>query len=571
MGTLVVIVVIMIILSSVLGKKEKREELKKEKQIELNNIINSLNNTLHIIEKTYYDEKYKVFYYFEDYNGSEVKLPWKSYEEVYSEIWQYRNRLSEFGKEYSLLFDKKINEHIISLNKEIEKGFTNIINDADFIDSICKYLSEDFRNKIMLLKYVNSIDCRYDGVINVCNYFSKKEIREKSRFPFFLKELSYGNFAFSFDEQTKIENYNSQSVKQYLDEVLLKIKDNSDEHYCGVIDAFNSKQEWQNKVASYLWYQAVKSPFDADDFENAYKLYFKFICYNGYGDDYPTVEMLLARVYSKKKMGGLELVRQEWRELEIWAKSSSNPKYVEILASGLAWMEFYEMERDILRLMVECKMTLSPVVQERLRFLENTNSLDVEVYDIVPSSEFKYDSSSESWGNNEMDVFFRKVGMKKITLNYSLQISCWKKTLPLSAKTKFNQGYLDSKFEDMVKDFDGEVTCRKSSAKAVNLENIEYKNATIFEFTSERNRCITMIFHCEKFGRNLNIIILTLFTPEEGLTLEEMEKYALAIKSNVYVNSFKESILQTVDDVLKEEVTIFDDDSSSSENNTMFE
>ena len=59
MGTLVVIVVIMIILSSVLGKKEKREELKKEKQIELNNIINSLNNTLHIIEKTYYDEKYK--------------------------------------------------------------------------------------------------------------------------------------------------------------------------------------------------------------------------------------------------------------------------------------------------------------------------------------------------------------------------------------------------------------------------------------------------------------------------------------------------------------------------------
>ena len=61
-------------------------------------------------------------------------------------------------------------------------------------------------------------------------------------------------------------------------------------------------------------------------------------------------------------------------------------------------MEFYEMERDILRLMVECKMTLSPVVQERLRFLENTNSLDVEVYDIVPSSEFKYDSSSERSG-----------------------------------------------------------------------------------------------------------------------------------------------------------------------------
>ena len=52
--------------------------------------------------------------------------------------------------------------------------------------------------------------------------------------------------------------------------------------------------------------------------------------------------------------------------------------------------------------------------------------------------------------------------------------------------------------------------------------------------------------------------------------IEEMEKYALAIKGNVYVNSFQESILQTVDDVLKEDTSIYEDDSST-KNNTFFE
>lgn len=143
--------------------------------------------------------------------------------------------------------------------------------------------------------------------------------------------------------------------------------------------------------------------------------------------------------------------------------------------------------------------------------------------------------------------------------------------MPLANGQKLSGAQLFNGFVDVVTDFDGEVVCTKVLAKAIDLANLKYPNAILFKFTTERNRYITMIFHCEKFGRNLNITILTLFTPEEGLTLEEMEKYALAIKSNVYVNSFKESILQTVDDVLKEEVTIFDDGSNPSGNNTMFE
>ena len=37
-----------------------------------------------------------------------------------------------------------------------------------------------------------------------------------------------------------------------------------------------------------------------------------------------------------------------------------------------------------------------------------------------------------------------------------------------------------------------------------------------------------------------------------------MEKYAIAIKTNVYVESFRESILQTVDAVTEKKVKIYD-------------
>ena len=75
-----------------------------------------------------------------------------------------------------------------------------------------------------------------------------------------------------------------------------------------------------------------------------------------------------------------------------------------------------------------------------------------------------------------------------------------------------------------------------------------------------------MLFSCEKFGRNLNITIITLFTPEIGMDVESMQKYATAIKSNsnIYVDSFRETILQAVDEVIKEEKNIYDDESNSS-------
>ena len=119
-------------------------------------------------------------------------------------------------------------------------------------------------------------------------------------------------------------------------------------------------------------------------------------------------------------------------------------------------------------------------------------------------------------------------------------------------------------FESMVADFDGEVTCIRTTAKAVDLDNVNYSDAVVFQFTSERNKCLSMLFSCEKFGRNLNLTIITLFTPDNSMSVENMQKYATAIKSNIYVDSFRETILQSVDEVIKEKRDIYVDENNSS-------
>ena len=120
----------------------------------------------------------------------------------------------------------------------------------------------------------------------------------------------------------------------------------------------------------------------------------------------------------------------------------------------------------------------------------------------------------------------------------------------------------------MVEDFDNEVDCEQVAARSVDLENITYPKAILFRFHTNRNRCVTVLFDCEKFGRNLNLTILTLFTPDEDLTYEEIEKYAVAIRSNMYVVSFRESILQEIDEILKNKADIYD--TPEKINNTIF-
>lgn len=317
-----------------------------------------------------------------------------------------------------------------------------------------------------------------------------------------------------------------------------------------------------SQTEKVMWYYARKKPFNTSKFENACE---RYGCFTRSCSINSLVEMT-ARLFAKKELGGELTVRDDQKAIMEWLNVDAQQKPPfpgQQLASAFAAMELYNMEYDVLKELVRQRLQLHPAVQERLKFLADGGTNTVKVYDSKISDAFLFDNSSADWDEKTISTFFRNAKMKKIVPKYSLVISRWKKTMPLLSGQNPLPEKLFESFTEMVEDFDNEVDCIQVSAQAVDLENVNFRDAVLFRFHSDRNRCVTILFYCEKFGRNLNLTILTLFTPDEDLTYEEMEKYAIAIKSNMYVVSFRESILQEVDEILKSKADIYDTDENS--------
>jgi len=335
--------------------------------------------------------------------------------------------------------------------------------------------------------------------------------------------------------------------------------------------------EFINLSAELMWCIAIKKPFNQLAFDKAAEQFDRYTasCFDNDGPyryvyspndnsgyvQICNVEHMLAILYAKNQIGGQNTVNQEKDTVMNWIDAAiSISSYDEIfsLPSALAWMGLYELEREILCYLVEKKVNLNDELQDRLSFLESGGTSNIKIYDIEKKEGFLFDASASEWNNEAFDLFFRKLEMSHKVLQYSLAISKWTNTLPLASGQKISQEEIEKEFIKLVDDFDKEVIVKKESAKAINLENLEYKDSFIFSFTSERNRCVSVLFSSEKYGRNLNTTIIIMFTPEDGLSNEQLKKYALAIKDNIYVQSFRESILQVVDEIIKEKKNIYD-------------
>ncbi len=316
-----------------------------------------------------------------------------------------------------------------------------------------------------------------------------------------------------------------------------------------------------------MWCYAARKPFDVAKFERACKIASWFNNYKGLD----SMETMTVRIYNWKSIGDSDIVKEYTKDIIEWIENVSahfyNKETGENTGSGmfynfvsaLAWMELYDLELMVLKKLVDLKVQLWPEAQERLKFLSSGGTAHVKIYN--PDDDiFSFDNGSLEWKDKEYDIFFRKLKMKNISLNYSLVIKEWSRTYPLQSNQKYSEERLYQEFEDMMDDYDNdEVTFSIADAKSLNLKNVYYKNAAMFRFKSDRNRCVTMLFYAEKFGKNLNITILTLFTPEEGVSEDDLYKYAVAIKNNVYTESFRENILESLDAVLKSKPMIYSD------------
>ena len=393
----------------------------------------------------------------------------------------------------------------------------------------------------------------------------------------------YGVFHFledSSDEEVRPEDLSA--------EILSSDMDKAEEHFSQLYEIgkekgvnfqiYKSLAEYITDVdyrnsAIAMWCFAANKPFDVSKFEKACKISSWYISY----DEIQSLEVMIVRIYNWKSIGGANVVKEYSRDILNWVEETAQyfsdqktgEKYGSLVfyhfVSALAWMELYDIELMVLKKLVDLKVQLWEDAQERLKFLSSGGTANVQIYTPVENV-FSFDTSAAEWKDNEIDVFFRKIKMKNIPLEYSLVRKKWTKTYPLQTGQEYSADALYAEFSKMVDDFDGEVTLTREDAVALNTKNVRYSDAMIFHFISERNRCISMLFHAEKFGKNLNITILTLFTPEKNVPVEDLERYAIAIKNNVYAESFQESILESLDRILKVQTEAYEDTTTTNEN-----
>ncbi|HIY00380.1 MAG TPA: hypothetical protein IAA26_00790 [Candidatus Blautia faecipullorum] len=486
--------------------------------------------------------------------------------DMYAPIWELEKVQTEERHRYEKAFSEALTNHINELRRFIDNNISRPgYYGVRLVLNALKCLREAYKGEERFNKAV-------DILTELCENIDKQT--------YCINYQQYGDCTLKVTEDGYQIKERLCELEKKLVSIGISISNAGDFYEYLSSDLPN----WTNYAAEVMWCRACEKPFDREKFDTAGVL---FGCYinkhiiNGSKVIYTTVlkvqadgkdkvvfiegvhvERILALVYANNLVGGKSLVNQQKKLILEWVDNAiflKNEQGAFLLASGLAWMGFFELERDVLRRLFEKKVSFEMEYQDRLNFLECGGSTNIKIYDIEKMDGFLFDSSSIEWNVDAFDLFFRKLEMAHKNLEYSLAIAKWTKTLPLSSGQRISQEQIEYAFAELVKDFDGEVVMKKEDARALNLVNVHYKDSYIFNFRSERNRCVSMLFSSEKYGRNLNLTIITMFTPEKGIEIAQLKKYALAIKDNIYVQSFKESILQVIDEVTKERQVIYDE------------
>lgn len=455
---------------------------------------------------------------------------------VDSELYPYKENASRM---YSLLF-KQLHK---LWAEQIKEKICNKVQESEHRNkdgSLFKGIAFDLHECIYLLYLLKLItsDEKYQLVINSLDDF----IKDGKRLFSTLHEIDYGEFdaepeKYWFSEEVP---FDIDIVENSIQNALEHAADNETGYFEGITTYL--KMPLLVDTSIRLWHYARLTPFDQFKFNSAVESRNHFS-----GDNDDDFEVILAELYVKNQLGGSTLVLQNLDEIMSQA-DIRNPIYARGLCSFLAWMECYDIELEVLKRTIANKIQLTEEMQKRLAFLsDGGKAASVKVYDSGNSSDFCFDTHSLEWKNTEFNTLFRKLKSSNRRLNYALVTKGWHKPYPIRKGMKFSMDSLEREFNNLIADFDGEVVMERKRAHALNLNNMVYPEAYLFKFTSERNRGLTVLFECEKFGRSLELNILVAFMPDGEMNPDDMLQYALAVHGSVYVKSFLESILQAID------------------------
>jgi len=405
------------------------------------------------------------------------------------------------------------------------------------------------------LKILTS-DVNYETIIKLFT-----EILEQAgQFPLCIEFVSYGNCALPFDDplvMQKLENNSSQLLNHY-DHIFSELKRKQN------FAAFKDVVQLLDKQTVYtlcllMWYYAKHTPIDLTSFKKA-RFFYQMVTIpdeNQNFDDevrnFATMEDLFSTIYVRNLLGLDTGKKEETDYINSWITSKIQLGEIDDcfrMCSGLAWINANDYEKDILLELFSAQVQLPEYLQDRLTYLSSGEKSEVKLYHVEPSNLLLYDSSSSEWDIKDYDSLFYEATLRRIPINYSLAIESFSKIIPLQPGFKDIYTQIANALSELISDYDGDIIKQTVSAKAINIANDVIFDGDQFIFNIEQCPYASILFLAEKYGRTLNVNLITLFTPNNDVDLSSMQSYVLSMKNNSYIISFKESLLQIIDNIV---------------------
>lgn len=464
------------------------------------------------------------------------------------------NASSAYINELKSIYDNYRQKHITFISIELNKIRTEEefqFNGLSSLILICNHLHH---YSIMSNNQMNNL------VVQIQN--AVRYIKNKS---FFIDENEYGKINQSLYEKS-IESLETRgneyiNVVKLYEEIMLFRNINSLNNFCvNFIDL----------ITLTLYKYAFLKPFDAAKYQKIYYIWksLNFRLYENSNDPnnqksiVPPIDCMFSKIiaYSKMGKGVLNQIKPEidlWTDACLSGQNGSNPGELVILSSGLMWLGEYELELKLLRKAASAGVQLKPEVQERLAFLENGGSTGPELYKDLNTTVFNYDYSSLKWSDNDFANFFKNLIFKNESLSYALVVEEFKKSFKSKFKTPITYKMILDELNKMAQDeYLGEITCNCIKVNSLSEEFNEYDDAIIInlaESTEIKHAAILLFYN--KIGVNINIQILTVFTPVSNIDSQRSMKLAVALKQGISpkvtqtLESIRDSVARQIDEL----------------------
>lgn len=293
-----------------------------------------------------------------------------------------------------------------------------------------------------------------------------------------------------------------------------------------------------NFILNCVWYLASEKTSLASEFQEAKELFYRI-----YRKDH--IDVIIADLFVKKKMGGENILREKVREL---LENNTNHEFFKLIASSLMWMNAYESESMVLQHMFASEMEMTVKMQERLRALLNEGGNTPMGFEVENSNQKLYfDISALAWKEEQYVNFFENLAFQDKKLTYSLAVREEDTNLVIAQGIMVpNNKDILEKFKMVLKEEYG------TGVKAQIVQCIILAESGEEEFegvlvSSEECEQMGVLIYVVKIGKKLIIKFYTLFRPtDEELSLQRMKVISMYKNYGPVVAMWESSLKTTM-------------------------